>query len=482
MSKTKKLDIFNLFYSGAAVVILIGVIAKLLEWPLQDLLITGGLAIEALVFAVSAIKFVDVKQKVEGATEATLTKVADGLGSLTAGATIAVAGVGAGSVTGTGKASGSHVGPATFGADFNTPTYTDSSWKLLEQMDVLTLTKDMFYHPSWVNLKSEEYTQLTELFKTLFNKKLPSKDALPFLIKFPVAFPISDIDGLVLTASHTITTTEVEVLYKALRTAEATYLFDKAVIEETGKGIVIRPRKENEIQIFGGEAAAVLAHAQKFHAVHLIVSPVHYFLQETIGFKEETLTQYFIDHANITDEAQVVSLADILVSKSDTLKNQLWDKLDTVTYDAKTGAGYGLLKALVASAVSFQNKADGSALILDKVIIKTEKAGSITRLDVVNCSSETVYFGKDNEYNVKLAELFTNGELQNKGHFDTLIAKLSEDKVASAAELQHVFDLTTEDTVADLLSTLNHHLAKTNSAATGAQLSFVLLCKVFINS
>ena len=33
MSKTKKLDIFNLFYSGAAVVILIGVIAKLLEWP-----------------------------------------------------------------------------------------------------------------------------------------------------------------------------------------------------------------------------------------------------------------------------------------------------------------------------------------------------------------------------------------------------------------------------------------------------------------
>jgi hypothetical protein len=160
----------------------------------------------------------------------------------------------------------------------------------------------------------------------------------------------------------------------------------------------------------------------------------------------------------------------------------LFNKFDTVTYDAQTGAGYALLKALVASAVSFQNKADGSSLLLNKVNIKTEKAGSITRLDVVSCSSETVYFGKDNEYNVKLAELFTNGELQNKGHFDALIAKLSEDKVASAAELQHVFDLTTEDTVADLLSSLNHHLAKTNSTATGAQLSFVLLCKVFINS
>jgi len=59
----KKLDIFNLFYSGAAVVILIGVIAKLLEWPAQDLLITAGLTIEAIVFGVSAIKFVEVQVK-----------------------------------------------------------------------------------------------------------------------------------------------------------------------------------------------------------------------------------------------------------------------------------------------------------------------------------------------------------------------------------------------------------------------------------
>jgi hypothetical protein len=467
MSKTKKLDIFNLFYSGAAVVILIGVIAKLLEWPLQDLLITGGLAIEALVFAVSSVKFIDVVQESSiGATEATLSKVADGLGSLTAGAAVA----------------GTASGPATFGADFNTPVYTDSSWQLLEQMEVLTLTKDMFYHPSWVNLKSEEYTQLTELFKTLFNKKLPSKDALPFLIKFPVAFPISDIDGLVLNSSHTISASGLKVLYKALRAAEATYLFDKAVIEETDKGLVIRPRKENEIQIFGGEAAAVVAHAKKFHAAQLIVSPAQYYLQDTIGLKEEALTHFFIDNANVADEAHVASLCNLLDSKSDAVKQLLFNKFDTVNYDVKTGGGYALLKALVASAVSFQNKAAGSSLLVNKVTIKTEAVGMINRFDVINCSSETVYFGKDNEYKVTLAEIFTNGELNNKGYFDALIAKLSEDKVASAAELNHVFNLTTEDTVSDLLSTLNHHLAKTNTSATGAQLSFVLLCKVFINS
>jgi hypothetical protein len=467
MSKTKKLDIFNLFYSGAAVVILIGVIAKLLEWPMQDILITGGLAIEALVFAVSSIKFVDVVQESSiGATEATLSKVADGLGSLTAGAIV----------------SGDTGRNASIAADFNTPTYTDSSWKLLEQMDVLTLTKDMFYHPSWVNLKSDEYTHLTQLFKNLFDKKLPSKDALPFLIKFPVAFPTSDIDGLQLTSSHTLNTSEVEVLWKALRIAYATYLFEKAVIEETGKGIVIRPRKENEIQIFGGETGAVLAHAKKFFAAQLIVSPAQYYLQDTIGLKEEALAQYFIDHISVADEAQVVSLSDILANKSDAVKNQLWNKLDTVTYDSKTGAGYLVLKAFVSSASSFQNKAEGSNVLLQKVAIKSANNISINRLDVVNCSSETVYFGKDNEYNVKLAELFTNGELQNKGYFDALIAKLSEDNVATVAELNHLFNLSTEDTVTDLLASLNHHLAKTNATATGAQLSFVLLCKVFINS
>lgn len=85
----KKLDIFNLFYSGAAVVILIGVIAKLLEWPAQDLLITAGLTIEAIVFGVSAVKFVEVQVKREVATEETLAKLAEGIsaisGSMTEG-------------------------------------------------------------------------------------------------------------------------------------------------------------------------------------------------------------------------------------------------------------------------------------------------------------------------------------------------------------------------------------------------------------
>ena len=480
MSKAKKLDIFNLFYSGAAVVILIGVIAKLLEWPAQDLLITGGLAIEAVVFGVSAIKFVEIKKDSEVATEATLSKMAEGIGNLSTGVSVAGSG---NVVAGTRTTVAGFTANAEYLAD-NTlaPNYSESSWNLLEQMDVLTLTKDMFYHPSWVSLKSDEYDQLTKLFKTLFVKKLPSKDALPFLIKFPVAFPKSDFDTLELSTSKVISLAELEILWKALKIAGANYLFEKAVLEETSKGIAIRPKKENEIQIYGGESEGVIAHSKKFHPTHLIISPKQNFFQDSIQLKEEVLIGYLIENANTKNQDEVVSISNLINQKSDEVKRLLWDRLDTITYDEKSGTGYLVLKALIASTSTFNNKVDGSTLLLNKIAIQTEDNGSIDRNDVINYSSDTVYFGNDNEYNVKLAELFSNGELKNKDYFDTLINKLVEDKVATKEVLNQLFKLATEDTVADLLKSLNHHLAKTNSTATGAQLSFVLLCKVFINS
>ena len=53
----KKLDLFNLFYSIGAVIILIGVIAKFLEWEYEDELLISGLCTEALVFILSSIQY-----------------------------------------------------------------------------------------------------------------------------------------------------------------------------------------------------------------------------------------------------------------------------------------------------------------------------------------------------------------------------------------------------------------------------------------
>ena len=61
MKKKRQFDVFNFFYSIGAVVILIGVIAKFLEWKLQDPLLLTGLGVEALVFTMSAIQYKDDK-------------------------------------------------------------------------------------------------------------------------------------------------------------------------------------------------------------------------------------------------------------------------------------------------------------------------------------------------------------------------------------------------------------------------------------
>jgi gliding motility-associated protein GldL len=52
----KSVDRMNFFYSIGAVIILIGVIAKFLEWKYQDALLLAGLSVEALVFTFSSIQ------------------------------------------------------------------------------------------------------------------------------------------------------------------------------------------------------------------------------------------------------------------------------------------------------------------------------------------------------------------------------------------------------------------------------------------
>lgn len=60
----RKFDLFNFFYSIGAVVILVGVIAKFLEWKLQDIFLLTGLAVEAMVFTLSSIQFKE-KEKLD---------------------------------------------------------------------------------------------------------------------------------------------------------------------------------------------------------------------------------------------------------------------------------------------------------------------------------------------------------------------------------------------------------------------------------
>ncbi len=527
--KKKKLDIFNLFYSGAAVVILIGVIAKLLEWPAQDLLITLGLSIEAVVFGVSAIKYVEVEEKQDVATEATLAKVADGLGNLatnTGGIGSKVGGdtyvniqAGIGSETATPAAPSSanslkvastsypdtntklaidiqaptapvytsqHVEetpkPVASQFQITTPVNTGSAsntlWQL-EQLDILSLSKDLFYQPDWNRLSTEEYNHISNLFKTLFNKKVPTKESLPFLAQFPVKIPVPEITELELVGASTLEVHDVEVICKAFEIIKVTNFFEHFILELAGPDIIIRAKQAKETIIFGGEDEAILAHCQSFYKTELIVSPNVECLKSIIKLKDQFLVDHLIQKVNIKNEAEFISLSEALVSKQDDTKKKLFNKFKKIKYNTQNDAGYVYLKTLTKLAATFADQAIAQNLLNSIVEIQVNDNLTITFADVVNSYADTIYFGPKNEYSVVLKDIFLNGELENLNYFIHLIEKLATDGVANKSKLLELFNLKEQDSKKEVFNKLNYHLAKTNTVAGGAQLAFILLYKQY---
>jgi hypothetical protein len=495
MSKTKKLDIFNLFYSGAAVVILIGVIAKLLEWPAQDILITSGLAIEAVVFGVSAIKFIDVKKDTEVATEATLSKVADGLENI-ASNTGGIGGSGGGETyvniqTGTAanltkvdtpSSIDSNSNGKKLSIDINSNSNTSHTLWQLEQLDILSLAKDLFFQPKWDELSADEYNQLSQLFKVVFDKKLPNKEALLFLVQFPVKLPIPELNKLSIDKEYSIELSDIELLCKAFTLINYNSFFDNFIVETKGESCSIRPKKVGDIQVYGGENEEVIVHVKNYFSKELIVSPNVECLQTAIKLKGQSLLEYFIQKVDIKNEIELSSLIALLHPQSDELKTKLWSRFKKVKFNIISNEGYNYLKLLVQSAISFTKSSTGAQIFEKLIEFQLNESKSIVLNDVVNFTAETIYFGPKNEYSVNLKELFVNGELENLIHIQSVIEKLVLDNIAQKSKLLQLFNLNEYDAKKEVFDKLNYHLTKTNTSPSGAQLAFVLLYKQYPNS
>lgn len=473
MPKAKKrLDIFNLFYSGAAVVILVGVIAKLLEWPMQETLITWGLAIEALVFAASAIKFEDIEDESNddyNSEDLTSEYDADGRKE--------VDNVFFRSINH--KKSKQRNDIPSYTKDIE---YSESSWLLLEQMNILSITNEIYFQPSWVNLKSQEYLRMTELFTNLFEKKLPTKETLPFLINFPVKLPIGDINTLNISVPQKIEISDLQILFKSFSMIGSDYFFNNIILEQIENNIVIRSKKNNEIQVYGDVSEQIKIYINNYHKSNLIFSPKLDFIRNNINLKDDVLFDYFIENSIIENELEIISLSELLINESDTLKVKLWNKYNTIPIHSLNYSGYTLLKAFIQSMLTIKDQNISSNIVANKIDFIIEDNEKYKLEDVINYSNDIVFFGQDDEYSINLIELFPSSELLKTEYLKSLIIKLVDDKVDNVESINKLLNTNTDDTAEDLLRKLNRLLAKNKTTATGAQLSFVLLCKVFNNS
>ncbi|MCX6204611.1 MAG: hypothetical protein NTY43_10000 [Bacteroidetes bacterium] len=527
----KKLDIFNLFYSGAAVVILIGVIAKLLEWPAQDLLITLGLTIEAIVFGVSAVKFVEVQVKREVASEETLAKLAEGISAISStmaagddnsstyvniqtglvGADIAAM-VPADSVIISGSnATGISSSTVTGTAPFNLADYRTD--KKVEDVKV-SIGTPMVQHDNRVdssNVTIEINPQMSGNMATVSSQQMGTaigSNAAPHFseleklaivsltkdqyfhtdwIKFNEneysslsnELPALSMSDLALKNPTELSENELDLLFTAMVTIKFTNLFDYFIVEPYQSKYLIRNKEANEIVVFGGEEAAILTHCNKYFSNSVRVSPAMASLKSSVKYKNRNLIEYLIENADVKSEEEFASLATILVGCEDEVKAKLFNKFKKVRFNIETNAGYMHTKHLILLSLSFKDQQLGKKLFQQLFEVQVDENSVVLIDDLVNYNSNAIHFGPNNEYKVELNEVLVNGELKNFKSVDAMLDKLTVEASIEKHKLLDIFNLKEQNSKSDIFNKLNIHLEKTNTQPTGSQLAFILLYKQY---
>jgi hypothetical protein len=284
---------------------------------------------------------------------------------------------------------------------------------------------------------------------------------------------------LALSGPQDLTVEEVELLSKAFEIINYNSFLDYFVLEQNGEAISIRPKLNNDVQLFGGEDEAVLHHAKQFYAKDFVISPNLECLANMIKLKGQLLVEQLTQKVSVKAEEEFISLNQILFTQPDDLKKKLFNKVKKLKYNLATEAGYAYLKSMAQAALTFRDATVGQELFKNILEIQVDDSNSITLDDVVNCYADTIYFGPKNEYSVVLRELFVNGELNNLNYVNSIIDKLLNDNVATKSKLLEVFNMKEQDSKKDVFNKLNYHLNKTNTSPSGAQLAFILLYKQY---
>ena len=208
---------------------------------------------------------------------------------------------------------------------------------------------------------------MTELFTNLFEKKLATKETLPFLINFPVKLPIGDINSLNISVPQKIEITDLQILFKSFSMIGSEYFFTNIILEQIENDIIIRSKKDNEIQVYGEVSEQIKIYIDTYHKSNLIFSPKIDFIRKNIYLKDDLLFDYFIENSIIENELEIISLSEILINESDILKVKLWNKYNSIPIDSLNYSGFTLLKAFIQSMLTIKDQNISSNIVASKI-------------------------------------------------------------------------------------------------------------------
>jgi hypothetical protein len=439
--KNKKLDIFNFFYSFAAVIILIGVIAKLLEWPSQDILITLGLSIEAVVFGVSAIKFKEVDVK-----ENEIQENEQNSDQLTVG-------------------------------DENKKLTGSDSLEKLERF--LKISNNLVFENNWEKLDKQSYSDLSKFLLRIFGIKIPDRESLTFLKDFPIKLPPLNAETLTPKGELPVSTDEIKLFLNILDRSNLENVMENIIFLEKKNCFYIRSKKNNEIPIFGGLSSNILAHSVKYFSNKLIISPDIESLKRYIHFNENRLIEYIIENSNFSNQEELNSLILLTKSKNDLYKFILLDTIKPSVYNSNSKNDIKKLSLLVKLISFTDNKDKAKEIFINKVsfINKNKKSFKIT--DAINYNFKTIDFGPQNEFKLLVKEIFSSEELSRIETLNKISADLIKNKIGAASVISNLFGSNDFDTKHTLYDKLNKSLKENKITPEGTQLLYLLLYKQF---
>ncbi|MEI6190265.1 MAG: hypothetical protein WCP61_07565 [Chitinophagia bacterium] len=482
----RKLDLFNFFYSLGAVIILLGVIGKLLEWEVQDVLMTVGLSMEIFIFALSSIKFNETKE--DSFEDVETENVALPFQDSNVGSTYINIQNGIDANFSPSNTSltdyKSYLDTAdSFSIDLNIGQFGNlnilSNLSQLDKIIALSQVKDLLYEPDWYQLHMDDYEKLIILIKNIFGMRMPNYEFLPILIQTPIKLPTPNYAQFSILDSIELTQGEIELLCKAFALVNDYHFLDNFVFQESNHFYYIRAKQKDEIQVYGGENEVTLLHIDHYYKSKYIISPKIKAIKDLVFSYDTGLIVELVNSLKFDQLDEFVSLNKLVTITNDKTRSILFQCITPFHFVFNNERSYNYFQEFVKLALSFDDKIRGYALFENAITYQKKNEKYFSLNEVVNYNSESIYFGVNNEYTLSIKDIFLPDQLDNLQYVYQLVDNLKHEQISSKEPLDLLFGIQVNDIKKEIYLKLNQFLDKSKLTPNGSQLAYILLYKQY---